>query len=192
MTGKEALERLIAGNKRYVAGTPEHPNQSPERRKEVGSGQTPFACILGCADSRVPPEIIFDQGLGDLFVLRVAGNVANEMILGSLEYAVEHLGAQLIVVLGHKRCGAVAAAVSGGEAPGHIGKLVQAIQPAVDRSKSMQGDAVENAVRENIQLTAQKLQSDSSILKARVDADTLDIIGAFYDLDTGQAGFFPN
>ncbi len=192
MTGKEALERLIAGNKRYVAGTPEHPNQSPERRKEVSSGQAPFACILGCADSRVPPEIIFDQGLGDLFVLRVAGNVANEMILGSLEYAVEHLGAQLIVVLGHKRCGAVAAAVSGGEAPGHIGKLVEAIQPAVDRSKSMQGDAVENAVRENIQLTAEKLQSDSSILKGRVDADTLEINGAFYDLDTGQAAFFPN
>ncbi len=112
---------MIAGNNRYLEGNLEHPHQTLERRGDLASGQEPFACVLSCADSRVPPEIVFDQGLGDLFVLRVAGNIVNDMIMGSLEYAVEHLGASLIVVLGHKRCGAVSATVQGGTAPGKIG-----------------------------------------------------------------------
>lgn len=105
---------------------------------------------MSCADSRVPPEIVIDCGLGDLFVLRIAGNVVNDMIIGSLEYAVKHLGTPLIVVLGHKRCGAVAATVQGGDVPGKIGNLVQAIQPAVEAVKDLTGDTVDNAARENI------------------------------------------
>ena len=186
MTGKNALNKLIAGNKRYQEGNLEHPHQTLKRRGDLASGQDPFACILSCADSRVPPEIIFDQGLGDLFVLRVAGNVVNDMIVGSLEYAVEHLGAPLIVVLGHKRCGAVSATVQGGKAPGKIGSLVQAIQPAVEAVKGQTGDPVDNAARENIKRSVEQLKAAAPILSEKVNADELQIAGAFYDLDTGE------
>ena len=131
----EALERLMAGNQRYATGYPAHPLQNLERVKEVAKGQHPFAIILSCSDSRVPPEIVFDQGIGDLFVVRVAGNTALEDGIGSLEYAVEHLGARLIVVLGHERCGAVSAAMSlqskPGQEPGNLGVLMRAIYPAL-------------------------------------------------------------
>ena len=110
----DPLQRLIDGNRRYVDGRLQHPNQTPARREEVARGQKPFAAVVACADSRVAPEVVFDQGLGDLFVLRVAGNVANDMILGSLEYAVLHLGVGLVAVIGHKGCGAVQAAIGGG------------------------------------------------------------------------------
>ena len=186
MTGKDALNKLIAGNKRYQEGNLEHPHQTLKRRGDLASGQEPFACVLSCADSRVPPEIIFDQGLGDLFVLRVAGNVVNDMILGSLEYAVEHLGAPLIVVLGHKRCGAVSATVQGGTAPGKIGSLVQAIQPAVDTVKGQSGDPVDNAAKENIKRGVEQLKAAAPILSEKVNAGQLQIAGAFYDLDTGE------
>lgn len=131
----EALERLVAGNQRYATGYPAHPLQNLERVKEVAKGQHPFAIVLSCADSRVPPEIVFDQGIGDLFVVRVAGNTALEDGIGSMEYAVEHLGARLIVVLGHERCGAVSAAMSlqgkPGQEPGNLGVLMRAIYPAL-------------------------------------------------------------
>ena len=120
----DALARLLAGNHRYVSGTVAHPNQTAGRRRAVAGSQHPFATILGCADSRVPPEVVFDQGLGDLFVVRVAGNIADPAAVASIEYSAEHLGVGLIVVVGHSRCGAVDAAVKGGEAPGHLSVLV--------------------------------------------------------------------
>ena len=183
---------MIAGNKRYIEGNLEHPHQTLKRRGDLASGQEPFACVLSCADSRVPPEIIFDQGLGDLFVLRVAGHVVNDMILGSLEYAVEHLGASLIVVLGHIRCGAVSATVQGGKAPGKIGCLIQAIQPAVDTVKSQTGNPVDNAAIENIKRGVDQLKAAAPILSEKVNAGQLQISGAFYDLDTGEVILIKN
>lgn len=177
-----ALRELLAGNKRYVADKASRPHQSSARRTEVAKGQHPSAIILGCADSRVPPEVIFDAGLGDLFVVRVAGNIATDEALGSIEYAVEHLGARLIVVLGHERCGAVDAAVKGGAAEGHVGKLIEAIVPAVKQTKGQPGDAVENAMRANVLRMAGLVQKDEPLAKP---TSKVKVVGARYDLDTG-------
>ena len=189
MSGNDIWQELISGNKRFAEGNPTHPNQSLSRRREMAKGQNPRAAVLACADSRVSPEIIFDQGLGDLFVVRVAGNVVNDPILGSLEYAVEHLGTQLIVVLGHQRCGAVAAACAGGEAPGHIASLVQALAPAVDKisaSHNASDDGrVDLAAKENVRMTVKSLHTCGPILEEWVRQGKLEVAGAFYDLDTG-------
>ena len=189
MSGNDIWQELLSGNKRFAEGNPTHPNQSLSRRREMAKGQNPRAAVLACADSRVSPEIIFDQGLGDLFVVRVAGNVVNDPILGSLEYAVEHLGTQLIVVLGHQRCGAVAAACAGGEAPGHIASLVQALAPAVAKiseSHNASDDGrVDLAAKENVRMTVKSLHSCGPILAELVRQGKLEVAGAFYDLDTG-------
>lgn len=185
ITAEAALQRLIDGNLRYAAGQTEHPRQSAERRAELAKGQAPFAIVLACADSRVAPEIVFDQGLGDLFVVRVAGNVLDNHALGSIEYAVEHLHASLIVVLGHERCGAVTAAVQGGHAPGHIHSLVQAIEPAVAAARSEPGDAVENATRANVLRVVAQLRQAEPILAEHVKSAQLQVVGGRYDLDTG-------
>ncbi len=115
MSAEQALKLLLEGNQRFVAGKLEHPNQTPERRTEVAKGQHPFASVLACSDSRTPPEIIFDRGLGDIFTVRVAGNVADKVVIESLDYSVKHLGVRVVMVLGHRRCGAVIAAVEGHE-----------------------------------------------------------------------------
>src|SRR5512133_15490 len=132
----EAISKLKEGNGRYTSGNLQHPGQTAERRTELAKTQHPFAAIVSCSDSRVPPEIVFDQGLGDLFVVRVAGNVINDEGMGSIEYTVDHLGTRLILVLGHQSCGAVKAAretiAARSKAPGHIQSLVAAIQPAVE------------------------------------------------------------
>ena len=185
MSESDIWQGLIAGNKRYAEGNPTHPNQSASRRREMAKGQKPRAAVLACADSRVSPEIVFDQGLGDLFVVRVAGNVANEHILGSLEYAVEHLGTQLIVVLGHNRCGAVGAACAGGEAPGHIGSLVDALAPAVAKIRASEAGRADLVAKENVRMTVKSLQSCGPILAEFVRQGKLEVAGAFYDLDTG-------
>ncbi len=185
MSGSDIWQELISGNKRFAEGNPTHPNQSLSRRREMAKGQSPRAAVLACADSRVSPEIIFDQGLGDLFVVRVAGNVVNDPILGSLEYAVEHLGTQLIVVLGHQRCGAVAAACAGGEAPGHIASLVQALAPAVNKISESEAGRVDLAAKENVRMTVKSLHSCGPILAELVRQGKLEVAGAFYDLDTG-------
>jgi carbonic anhydrase len=182
----QAFQRLMAGNTRFVAGTPEHPHQDADVRGELAKGQKTFAVVLTCADSRVAPEIVFDQGLGDLFVLRVAGNVANDDVQASIEYAVEHLGATLVVVLGHERCGAVKAAVAGGDLPGHLPGLIRQLTPAVDRTKGLPGDPLDNAVCANARMAAQQLRESAPILKARVQAGTLAVMAARYDLDTGM------
>src|SRR5579885_136434 len=164
LSGDQALQKLVQGNKQYKRVAFLHPNQSLARRKAVAKGQSPFAIILSCSDSRVPPEIIFDQGLGDLFVVRVAGNVLNDNALGSIEYAAEHFNVPLVMVLGHQRCGAVDAAVKGGEAPGHIGSLVEAIRPAVEKTKGKSGDPVGNAVRANVEMVVDQLKDSKPIL----------------------------
>ena len=181
----QSFQRLMAGNTRFVAGMPEHPHQDADTRSELAKGQKPFAVILTCADSRVAPEVVFDQGLGDLFVLRVAGNVADDDVQASIEYAVEHLGAGLVVVLGHERCGAVKAAVAGGDLPGHLAGLIKQIQPAVEKTRALPGDPVDNAVCANARMVAQQLRDSAPLLKARVQAGTLSVMAARYDLDTG-------
>ena len=180
------LKKLLKGNQRYVEGQSKHPNTSPRARKKCSGGQSPPAAILACADSRVAPEILFDQGLGDLFVTRVAGNIPNPMILGSLEYAVEHLGTRLIMVLGHKRCGAVGAAVSGKDLPGHLPSLTRPIAGAVKKTRDLPGDKVDNAARENVRRVVKKIRSCKPLLEERVIKSKLEVVGAFYDLDTGK------
>src|SRR5512139_387673 len=129
LTPDQALTHLLRGNERFIAGWPDHPNQSARRRREVSdAGQQPYAIILSCADSRVPPEIIFDQGLGDVFVIRVAGNVLDDVILGTIEYAVEHMHTPLVMVLGHDKCGAVTAAVEHVPTHSHVEAVLEALQ----------------------------------------------------------------
>ena len=180
------LATLLAGNQRFMAANYTHPNQTAGRRVEVAQGQHPVAAVLACSDSRVPPELLFDQGLGDLFVIRLAGNIPDDAAMGSLEYAAEHLGVKLAVVLGHKRCGAVDAAVKGGEAPGHIKMLVEAIMPAVRASKGMAGDLVDNAVHLNVSQITAKLRGTAPILAEMVHEHKLKVVGAYYDIDSGK------
>lgn len=181
-----ALKRLVEGNKRFVEEKRQNPNQSRLRLQETAVAQYPFAAILGCADSRVPAEIVFDQGLGDLFVVRLAGNVISPTAVGSLEFATAVLGSQLIVVLGHERCGAVAAAVKGDPLPGRIGTFVEDIKPAVARVKNKPGDAVDNAVVANVQYQVELLQETSIMLTQMIQEGKLKIVGGRYDLDTGE------
>lgn len=184
------IDKLIAGNRRFSKNNLSHTNQDTKRRNELTSGQNPFAAFVCCSDSRVPPEIIFDCGLGDLFITRVAGNIITGEILGSLEYASEHLGVKLIVVLGHKRCGAVQASVNGGTIHGNIGNLVRAIFPAVLNTKDVKGDSVDNAVRENVRLNVENIKNQSHVLEEIIREGKLNITGAYYDLDTGEVEFF--
>ena len=191
VSGDAAQQTLIDGNKRYVEARMSHPNQTAQRRTEVAKGQHPFAAIVSCSDSRVPPEILFDQGLGDLFIVRLAGNIVDDAALASLEYAVEHLGVKYIMVLGHERCGAVEAAIKGGEAPGHIGTLVKAIQPAVDKARNQPGDLLDNAVRANVTMVVRQLKSSTPILEESVKKGDLTVVGAYYDLDDGVVAILP-
>ncbi|MFC1819723.1 carbonic anhydrase [Thermodesulfobacteriota bacterium] len=183
--GNQALERLMAGNERYVNSKPLHPDQTIERRLELKIGQNPFAVVLGCADSRVPPEIVFDQGLGDLFVVRVAGNVLNDMILGSIEYACIHLQTPLVMVLGHSKCGAVGATVSGGHPDGHISSLTSAIQPALDKAKDQSGDVISNTSKANAMMVAEELRTLGDHVSESMKPDRLTIVAAYYDIDNG-------
>ncbi|MCG6137533.1 MAG: carbonic anhydrase [Nostoc sp. LLA-1] len=179
------LQKLMAGNQRFVQHQPQYPDQSAARVQEVSQGQHPFATILSCADSRVSPEIIFDQGIGDIFDVRVAGNIATREVLGSIEYAVVLLGTPLLMVLGHERCGAVTAAVQNESLLGDIGSFVKAIQPAVTRVKNQPGDAVENAVVANVQYQIERLKR-SKLLTERIKTGKLKIVGGRYDLDIGS------
>ncbi len=182
---QNALDKLIEGNKRFLSRGALHPNQDAARRAEATKGQRPFAVIVGCSDSRIPPEIIFDQGIGDIFVIRVAGNIADDVALGSIEYAVDHLGSQLIVVLGHSSCGAVTATVQGGEAHGHIASIVKAIGPAVEEAKGKPGDLTDNSIRTNAGLVARTIASSKPILSKMVDEGRIKVVAAYYHLDTG-------
>jgi carbonic anhydrase len=184
----EALGRLLSGDKRFVAGNSEEPHGAVliERRHALAKDQKPFAVILSCSDSRVPPELVFDVSLGDIFVIRTAGEVVDPVVVGSIEYAIEHLGTRLIVVLGHQRCGAVSATVSGAKETGDIPDVLKAIYPAVEETKGQSGDHIDNAVRANARDIAKRLQSSGPIITPLVQSGELKIVPAYYSLDTGQ------
>ncbi|MEG5045290.1 carbonic anhydrase [Microcoleus sp. B4-C1] len=185
LTPDAALQKLMDGNQRFADKKRLNPNQDLVRLTEVAESQKPFAAILGCADSRFPSEIIFDQGLGDLFVCRVAGNVATPEEIGSLEFGTLVLGAKVVVVVGHKRCGAVSATVKGAQVPGQIGSLLDAIKPAVESSKNQAGDKLENASKANVVLQANRLKA-SPVISKLIEDNKLKVVGGYYDLDTGR------
>ena len=192
VTADQAEKMLKDGNQRFVKDKVKHPRRGEMRIKEVAKGQNPFAVIVGCSDSRVPLEVIFDQGMGDLFIVRLAGNIVDKAALASVEFAVGSLGVPLVVVLGHQRCGAVAAALQGGKVPGHLSTLVKAIQPAVDETKGKPGDPLDNAVRANVKVMVDKLRTSEPILAPAIKAGKVKVIGAYYDLDTGVVSFMPS
>lgn len=184
---EEALKKLMAGNKRFASGKTWKPNQSAKRRALVAKGQHPFAVVVTCADSRLTPEFIFDQGIGDIFVVRVAGNTVDETAMGSVEYAVEHLGAQLIVVMGHERCGAVDAAMKGGDLPGSLPAVVKPIQNAVARANTVaEALRLDQAIVENVRDVKVRL-AQSPIYGGHVKHGHVKIVGMYYDLDSGVA-----
>lgn len=196
LTPDQALSRLVDGNARFVAMDEVDPNTSTARLMAVSRGQQPFVGLLGCVDSRVPPELVFDRGLGDIFDARIAGAIADDAAIGSLEFGVEEFSVPLLVVLGHSRCGAVTAAVQYVESsqappPGMIGAVVDPIVPAVRavRDQGVTGDAVVNAVAREVVRRGVRALQDSSVLRERLTAGTLKIVGAFYDLDSGNVEF---
>jgi len=213
----DAISRLKEGNARFTAGNVQHPHESSDdrsymaknsyenagmislgmtaeqaakRRAELIKSQHPFAIILSCSDSRVPPELVFDEGLGDLFIVRVAGNVLNDEGLGSIEYGVDVLGARLILVLGHQSCGAVDAAMktvaAKGKAPGHIQSLVTAIKPVVNSTPKAD---LETMIKANVKHVVDALRSSTPVLKTKVDSGDVQVIGGYYTLDTGAVTF---
>lgn len=184
ITPDSALQELIEGNQRFVTNKRKSPHQDMSRLTEVAKGQKPFASILGCADSRVPSEIVFDQGLGDLFVCRVAGNIATPEEIGSLEFGSLVLGTKVIMVLAHERCGAVDATIKGAQVPGRIATLLEAIKPAVKNSEGKAGDPLENAAKANVLLQIEQLKT-SPVLTQLIQEGKLKIVGGYYDLDTG-------
>ncbi len=184
-TPDASIQALLDGNKRFVQRKRTNPRQDLARLSEVANTQKPFAAILSCADSRVPSEIVFDQGFGDLFVCRVAGNVATPEEIGSLEFGALILGSKVIMVMGHERCGAVVATIKGAQVPGQIGSLLAAIKPAVETSAGQKGDRLENACKANVLFQVEKLKS-SPVLSQLITEKKLKIVGSYYDLDTGK------
>lgn len=193
ISADEALQKLLEGNKRFVEQQMTGQKLCDlSAREGLAKSQHPYAIILSCSDSRVPPEIVFDKGLGEIFVVRVAGNVPDPVVLGSVEYAAEHLGSPLVVVLGHERCGAVTAAVEAkGKPEGNIGAIIKTITPAVKQAKKEykgieKTGLVETAIDDNVKLVAANLTKKSSVLKHMVKEGKLKIVAAKYDLDDGQ------
>jgi carbonic anhydrase len=185
MAPATALDRLMAGNQRFVAGESERPNQSVERRKEVAKGQKPIGIIVTCSDSRLSPELLFDQGLGDLFVVRNAGNTIEPRGMGSVEFAVKALGARLIMVVGHSKCGAVEGALAGGKLPGHIEDAVAPIRPAAKHAKGEGTARLNDAIRNNVRHVAGQLARDKDLQKM-IASGEVKIVGATYDLESGK------
>ncbi|MBV8827960.1 MAG: carbonic anhydrase [Acidobacteriaceae bacterium] len=185
VSADQALTKLMEGNDRYSRDKEQHPDETLARRRELENEQHPFAVILSCSDSRVPPELIFDEGLGDLFVIRVAGNIVDDAVLGSIEYAVEHLHTKLIVVAGHEKCGAVSAAVAGANDPGHLKSIVAAIQASVEQTRNLPGDKVHNCVRANAIRSARQIR-ESEPLRELLQKDGAKVIAADYSLDSGR------
>jgi len=192
LAADEALQRLLKGNQRFVHGSTKNPRRAPADFRALAEGQRPVAVIMGCADSRVPPELLFDQGVCDLFVVRVAGNVVGGgcvFVKGSIEYAVAELGVRLIMVLGHSSCGAVKAAIKhvddGDPLPGAIAELVNRIRPAVIKAKDMPGDQLANAISANVLLGVETLNNLDPIVRPAVSSGQAKVVGAVYDLRTG-------
>lgn len=187
MTISEVKSRLKTGNERFVADKLDGKLQDSSRRDSLTGGQDPYAIILSCADSRVVPELAFDAGLGELFVVRVAGNIANSSSIASIEYAVAHIGTPVIVVLGHQSCGAVTAAVSGGDNGYNLNHLLSHVAPAL--AATADGADVNTVVRKNAELTAQELQNRSAIIRDAVAAGKLEILPAYYHLGSGEVEY---
>lgn len=187
ITPDEALQRLIEGNERFVEQKRTNPRQNMSRLLEVAKGQNPFAAVLSCADSRVPVEIIFDQGLGDIFVVRNAGNIATSEEIGSLEFGTLVLGCKVLLVIGHESCGAIKATMKGGELPGEIGSIVEHIQPAIEQYSGLQDSElmVKKATIANVNHQVTKLK-ESPVITDLINQNKLKIIGSYYDLDTGK------
>lgn len=188
-TAEEALQILKEGNQRFVKGKLEHPNHCEESRQTLAAGQEPIATVLTCADSRVPPVDIFDQGLGDLFVVRVAGNVIGDHSLGSIEYAVKHLHTPLVIVMGHASCGAVAAVNSGAALEGHIATLGPAIQTAIKSVEELEGDKVNNASKALAKQIAKTIEGSEPIVADLVKSGAVKVVPAYYDLSSGEVEF---
>jgi carbonic anhydrase len=192
ISADEAVRILKAGNARYAEGKPQHPHQDRTRRAlTAAQGQHPLATVLTCSDSRVPAEIIFDQGIGDIFVIRVAGNVAATDEIGSIEYAVDHLAAPLVVVLGHSQCGAVTAVVDDTKLPPNIASLVAPIKPAVDKARQANPQAARDALLQaaitgNVWQAVEDMLRQSPIIREKVRDNQVQVVGALYDLDSGQ------
>ncbi|MDQ2681355.1 MAG: carbonic anhydrase [Candidatus Eremiobacteraeota bacterium] len=187
---KVAMQLLLAGNQRFVEGHSATRND-PSRREELAGGQQPFAIVLSCSDSRVPPELVFDRGLGDLFVVRVAGNYATSDGIGSIQYAVEHFESPLIFVLGHSSCGAIHATVDNLRAgsppvPGNIQNIVTAIDPAAKAVLHKPGDVYMNAAEENVRRTVATIHSTHVSIAPAIKAGKLEVIGGIYDLASGR------
>lgn len=180
-------QELARGNRRFVTMHPAHPNESKKRRAELAEGQHPVAAVICCSDSRVPPEVIFDQGLGDLFVVRTAGNLMGGLELGSLEYAVEHLGVKLVIVMGHKECGAIKAFVQGGEAQGHIRDIVDSIraEAEIQGMDPVSQHTLDRCIRANIMHGLHQLDRQSALISEKVEKGELEVVGALYDLRQG-------
>ncbi len=184
MTIQDVVQRLQDGNARFVADKLDGKLQDSSRRSALTGGQQPYAIVLSCADSRVVPELAFDTGLGELFVVRVAGNIANNSSIASIEYAVAHCGSQVIVVLGHQSCGAVTAAVNGGDNGHNLNHLLSHITPAL--AASPEGASITDVVKKNAELTAKELKDRSAIIRKAVDNGTVKIVPAYYNLDSGK------
>ena len=201
LSAREALERLRAGNARFVSGTRSHdPFLVHSRRAELATQQEPFAIVLGCSDSRVPVEIVFDQGLGDLFVIRVAGNIVAPSQLGSVEFAAERFGTRLVVVLGHSQCGAVQATVEelqkppGNQSP-NLRSVVERIRPSVEGLMQTElrhdpGALTSRAVGANVNVSVDNLRHGSALLEGLIQNEGLRVVGARYALETGVVEFF--
>lgn len=187
MNSQDSLTRLKEGNARFVEDKLDGKLQDSSRRGALTGGQEPYAIILSCADSRVVPELAFDTGLGEIFVVRVAGNIANSSSMASIEYAVAHCGSKLIVVLGHQSCGAVTAAVAGGDNGYNLNHLLSHIGPAI--AASGEGTPINDVVKKNAELTAKELVTRSSIISDFVSRGEVAIAPAYYNLDTGKVDF---
>jgi carbonic anhydrase len=188
LTADQALQKLIAGNKRFINHQSIHPDHLI-RLEEVAQKQTPFATILGCSDSRVPLEVIFDQGLGDLFVIRVAGNIVTPTELASIEYGTSVLKTKVLLVLGHGSCGAVSATLKGGHLMGQMNTLIDSIQPAISRSSNQPGNRLENAIRENVFLQMERLK-ESNVITRLLDERQIKLVGGYFNLKTGKISIF--
>jgi len=193
--GEESFSKLMGGNKRFVTASLAQKDVGEARRKELAGGQHPFAIVVTCSDSRVAPEILFDEGLGEIFVVRVAGNVLDPISLGSIEYAAEHLHAPLLVLMGHEQCGAVSAALDAkGEPEGNIGAILKKIMPAVKKAKAKGGsrdDMLNNAIRENVALSYKDIRGKSPVLKHLIDKGELKVMAGVYHLASGEVESLP-
>jgi carbonic anhydrase len=192
LANADPLQRLMAGNDRFTHGNSQHPRQDLHRLQEVEKAQNPFAVIISCSDSRVPPEIIFDAGIGDLFVIRTAGNLVENLELGSIEYAVEHLGVELVVVMGHEDCGAVTAFLSKPtDVHGHIHDIMEHLSHekeiilALQQEKNL-NESIHDCVLANVDHTVHQLTQEDALLSAKVNSGTLRIVGAIYDMQSGK------